>query len=105
MFNELSVQLCMPNIWQPFSSGKGLSHPKFAVLLDEICTRLARNDLSGNDGRAAILWRVLTMRGLQPDQELPLSPALSSTSTLHQSSQFSNRASQAVKDILEKPRL
>ncbi|CZR58808.1 uncharacterized protein PAC_08700 [Phialocephala subalpina] len=86
-------------IWQPFSSDKALSNPKFATLLDEIYTRLANNNYGGKNGYAAVVWKVLGMRVLQSqDQDLQLNPI----STSHEASHYLSRASQAVQDILKK---
>ncbi|CZR66413.1 uncharacterized protein PAC_16314 [Phialocephala subalpina] len=91
------------HIWKPFSSEKALSNPEFANLLDEICTVLANSDRGGKKGRAATVWKVLTMQALQYlDQDLPLTPTSTSTSTSHEAerSHSSGRASQAVQDML-----
>ncbi|KUJ12523.1 uncharacterized protein LY89DRAFT_209467 [Mollisia scopiformis] len=89
------------NIWQPFSSDETSPDTNLANWLNTIYTRLAKNELGGKNGRAAMVWKVLTMRSLQSaDQELPLSPT--SPATSHQVSQFSSRASQAVQEIIGK---
>ncbi|KAF8847043.1 hypothetical protein BDZ45DRAFT_682127 [Acephala macrosclerotiorum] len=89
------------HIWKPFSSEKTLSNPEFANLLDEICTVLANSDRGGKKGRAATVWKVLTMQALQSlDQDLPLSPTSTSTPHEGERSHSSSRASQAVQDML-----
>lgn len=89
------------HIWQPFSSDRTASNAEFSNLLEEVFTKLSDNRLSGRNGRAAIVWKVLTMRALQStDEDFPVSP----TSLSHESSvsHFSNRASNAVQEILSK---
>lgn len=94
-------QALYDHIWQPFSSERTASNADFSNLLGEVFSRLSDSRLSGRNGRAAIVWKVLTMRALQSEnEELPVSP----TSTSHESSasNFSKRASKAVQDILSK---
>jgi hypothetical protein len=95
----ISSALCT-NIWQPFFSEKALSDPNSASLLDNIYKDLADSDHIGNNGRAANVWKVLTMRSLQSSgPELPLSPTSRSQGS---GSHFPQRARLAVSEMVKK---
>ncbi|KAF4627626.1 hypothetical protein G7Y89_g10528 [Cudoniella acicularis] len=81
------------NIWQPFSCEKLTSSPTTAEILIEICTELAKSEHSGSKGRAAIVWKVLTLRALQ---SIEPSNAAAPPQGISQPSKRENQAVQAI---------